>query len=143
MSYFLINSNIFVIPGWVKEPQGCGLIEIPGDLNVHGLPSLPFNALISYPPPWAWKKPLGDSKILSVEDHPYLTKSQAITPLSAALPACSGFVIVPKFSLNPALREAAIPKDLKILLWSYFLILAAAEAEAKVPQVAVEWKPCW
>ena len=42
------------------------------------------------------------------------------------------------FSLNPALREAAIPKDLKILLWSYFLILAAAEAEANVPQVAVE-----
>ena len=118
-------------------------MEIPGDLKVHGLPSLPFKELILYPPPCAWKKPLGDSKILSVDDHPYLTRSQAITPLSAALPACRGLVIVPKFSLRPALSDAAIPKDFTILFKSYFLILAAAEADANVPQVAVEWNPCW
>ena len=67
-----------------------------------------------------------------------LDKSQAITPLSAALPACNGLVIVPKFSLNPALKEAAIPIDLKVLSKLYFLIFEAAAADANVPHVAVE-----
>ena len=29
------------MPGCVSEPLGCGLIETPGNANVHGLPSLP------------------------------------------------------------------------------------------------------
>ena len=29
------------MPGCVSEPLGCGLIDTPGDANVHGLPSLP------------------------------------------------------------------------------------------------------
>ena len=80
---------------------------------------------------------------MSVADQPKPTKSHATTPLSAALPACSGLVIVPKFSLNPALKDAATAKDCWICETVYPLILAAAAAEARVPQVDVEWNPCW
>jgi len=29
------------MPGCVSEPLGCGLIDTPGEANVHGDPSLP------------------------------------------------------------------------------------------------------
>ena len=32
-----------------------------------------------------------------------------MTPLRAAAPACSGFTIVPKFSLSPHASDAAMP----------------------------------
>ena len=36
----LIRRSISVMPGWVSEPDGCGLIETPGLAKVHGLAEL-------------------------------------------------------------------------------------------------------
>ena len=35
------DSIITAMPGCVREPEGCGLMDTPGDSNVHGRPSLP------------------------------------------------------------------------------------------------------
>ena len=40
----LIKRSISPIAGWVKEPDGCGLIETPGFCSVHGFPSRPAMA---------------------------------------------------------------------------------------------------
>ena len=47
MSCSRISSSITPMPGWVSEPDGCGLIETPGNANVQGLPSLPSIARAS------------------------------------------------------------------------------------------------
>ena len=39
-----MSLSISVMPGWVSEPEGCGLIETPGSTKVQGLPSLPTMA---------------------------------------------------------------------------------------------------
>ena len=47
MSCFRISASIVVMPGWVNDPDGCGLMETPGSANVQGFPSLPRMAASS------------------------------------------------------------------------------------------------
>ena len=47
MSCSRMSRSISVIPGWVSEPEGCGLIEMPGSRKVQGSPSLPEIAFAS------------------------------------------------------------------------------------------------
>ena len=41
MSCCRIKDSIIVMPGWVSDPDGCGLMDTPGFVNVQGAPSLP------------------------------------------------------------------------------------------------------
>jgi hypothetical protein len=55
-------------------------------------------------------KPRRASRIFVADVNPACASSAAVTPFSAARPACKGFVIVPKFSRKPDAMLAAIPK---------------------------------
>ena len=53
MSCSRMRRNISPMAGCDSEPDGCGLIETPGEANVQGLPSRPTIAPGSKPPPAA------------------------------------------------------------------------------------------
>src|SRR5258706_4866197 len=95
--------------GCDNDPDGCGLMETPGDASAQGLVRRPTIASGSKPPPAAWKKPSGASKMLSEAVHPSAARSTATVPFSAACPAWKGFVMEPKLFRNPPPSVATTP----------------------------------
>ena len=65
------------------------------------------------------------------------------TPLRAASPACSGFTIVPKFSLRPDASDAAIASAWPAAAASRPSSRDAAAAAPIVPSVDVQCQPRW
>jgi hypothetical protein len=72
---------------------------------------------------------------------PAFASCAASTPLRAANPACSGFTIVPKFSLRPDASDAAMARACPV--WTAFKPNSrdAAAAAPMVPSVAVQCQP--
>ena len=91
----------------------------------------------SAPPPITWKKPHSPSRPSSPAVKPRDASSAAVTPFSAARPACSGLVIDPKFTRMPLLMLAAIPIAWAVCGGVSFNSFAADAAAPKVPIVPV------
>ena len=72
---------------------------------------------------------------------PDLASRAANTPDCAVRPACSDFVIVPKFATVPAASEAATAMAFVVSSALSLLSRAQAAAAESVPQIAVGWKP--
>jgi hypothetical protein len=119
------------------------LIETPGHTMVCGLPSLPTMRSASKPSPWlkTWKKPHGGSSASVPPVKPRAASSAATTPLCAARPTCSGFVIVPKFTRMPAAVLAAMASVCAVFARSRPRSFAVATAAPNVPTVPDEWNP--
>src|SRR3546814_18614766 len=97
-----MRRSISVMPGWVSEPEGCGLMETPGCSKVQGAPSLPAMDFTSQPPPAALQQTRRASRNLSVAVQPYPANGRATTPLSTERPTGNGLVTVPTFPRHPA-----------------------------------------
>src|SRR5438128_12699503 len=87
--------------GWLRDPQGYGLIDTPGVTIAYGLPSDGTSRSSSTPPPNTWKNPHCPSRPSSPPVNPRDTSSAATTPFSAARAECSGLVIDPKLTRTP------------------------------------------
>ena len=72
-----------------------------------------------------------------------LANDTLATPLSDERPAWKGLVMVPKFSRSPADWLPAMDSARAVASSSRPISLDAAAADAKVPHVAVAWKPVW
>jgi hypothetical protein len=102
MSCVRMRSIITAIPGCVSEPDGCGLMEIPGEAKVHGAPSLPEIISGLNPPPRR-----AEEAAVGLEpggrggeaQRRHLRGPPRRSP--AARPAWKGLVMVPKFSRSP------------------------------------------
>src|SRR2546427_7262072 len=101
MLYSRARHSISPIAGCVSEPEGKGLIETPGLVNVQGLPSRFMIAFGSNPPPAALNQPSFASRISSDAVQPIEARSAATTPFSAAWPAVNGFGMDPKLLRRP------------------------------------------
>ena len=91
----------------------------------------------------AARKPCGPSIAAGLAVIPACASSAATTPLRAASPACSGFTIVPKFSLRPEASDAAMASAWPVAPASSPSSRDAAAAAPIVPSVDVQCQPRW
>ena len=92
-------------------------------------------------PPKTETKPRGPSSASSAAVNPRAASSAAATPWKAALPACSGLTMEPKFWRMPAADEAPMPIAVAMPVSSSPSRRAEAAAAATVPAVLVACQP--
>ena len=73
--------------------------------------------------------------------NPALAKVLAKTALRAALPACSGLVIVPRLAKTPPVNETVMPKAVQMVGGSRSNIFAAAAVAPMAPVMPTECQP--
>ena len=120
-----------------------GFTPIPGVMISYGAPKscTTVSGTNSPSPTKTLKKLKRPSRICGSAVNPRCASCAASTPLRAASPAWSGFVMVPKFCRNPPAFEAAIPSA----IWTCGPVnprmLAAAATAPRVPIAAVGCQP--